>query len=383
MCQFTFERLGARCLASALAVILCSCSSASPVAPTPISAIDVASMPSTVSATTSSHSPMAGAVPVSTAEDATAVPQSLRTAISANAITAADAPAAPTSLRSRVSGKTVALTWSYAPLINRTDAAFVIQVGSAPGQSDLLSTSISTLFTTFTQPNVPKGTYYVRVYAAIGREFSAPSNEAVVDICPKPGPPTNFSVQTITDSVGTKATLVWTAPAGVDPYDYVVIVSGSLPTGEPGTFNIPNPSYGRYELGYLPAGRYAVRLQAETCGGRGAATPDYEFTIQSTARQYDGSYAGSFSGDFAGPVDGRVAFTVNNGDILVSAPGPGSGSVSGSGSATFSGSGTSQGVACQFSGGFRLSGSAASAGGNWSCTNGRQRGAGTWTAARR
>src|SRR5262245_6402004 len=118
MCQVTFEKLGARCLASALAVILCSCSSANPVAPTPISAIEVASTPPTASATANSHSAM--------------------TAIPANAMAVADAPAAPTSLQSRVSGKTVTLTWSYAPIINRTDASFVIQVGSAPGQSDLL-----------------------------------------------------------------------------------------------------------------------------------------------------------------------------------------------------------------------------------------------------
>jgi hypothetical protein len=102
--------------------------------------------------------------------------------------------------------------------------------------------------------------------------------------------------------------------------------------------------------------------------------------------KYDGSYHGTYDGAFAGdPATGSVAFSVANGDITVTDPGQGSGSVDSSGSATFSGSLGVANVSCKFIGAFRSASGApqgAHASGSWSCSGSGQTGKGTWSADR-
>jgi len=102
--------------------------------------------------------------------------------------------------------------------------------------------------------------------------------------------------------------------------------------------------------------------------------------------KYDGSYHGTYDGAFAGdPATGSVAFSVANGDITVTDPGQGSGSVDSSGSATFSGSLGVANVSCKFVGAFRSASGAqqgAHASGSWSCSGSGQTGKGTWSADR-
>jgi len=102
--------------------------------------------------------------------------------------------------------------------------------------------------------------------------------------------------------------------------------------------------------------------------------------------KYDGSYHGTYDGAFAGdPATGSVAFSVANGDITVTDPGQGSGSVDSSGSATFSGSLGVANVSCKFVGAFRSASGAqqgAYASGSWSCSGSGQTGKGTWSADR-
>ena len=102
--------------------------------------------------------------------------------------------------------------------------------------------------------------------------------------------------------------------------------------------------------------------------------------------KYDGSYHGTYDGAFAGdPATGSVAFSVANGDITVTDPGQGSGSVDSSGSATFSGSLGVANVSCKFVGAFRSASGAqqgAHASGSWSCSGSGQTGQGTWSADR-
>ena len=64
--------------------------------------------------------------------------------------------------------------------------------------------------------------------------------------------------------------------------------------------------------------------------------------------KYDGSYHGMYDGAFAG-----VAFSVADGDITVTDPGQGTGTVDSSGSAAFSGSLGVANVSCKFVGAFR------------------------------
>ena len=109
-------------------------------------------------------------------------------------------------------------------------------------------------------------------------------------------------------------------------------------------------------------------------------TPAPTPTPTPSVAQYDGNYGGSFNGSFGGtPVNGPVAFNVNNGRLTLSEPGDGTGTVSASGSTTFGGKANlGIGVDCSFSGAFQ----GASVNGTWSCTGGGGSGSGSWNAQR-
>jgi hypothetical protein len=88
-------------------------------------------------------------------------------------------PAAPLNLSSRVTGNAAALSWAAGgPVASIT--SYVLEVGSAPGLSDIFTGLDVGLQTSFAASGVPPGTYYVRVRAGNYSGLSAPSNEVAV-----------------------------------------------------------------------------------------------------------------------------------------------------------------------------------------------------------
>ena len=96
--------------------------------------------------------------------------------------------------------------------------------------------------------------------------------------------------------------------------------------------------------------------------------------------QYDGNYRGGYSGSFGGtPVNGPVAYSVSNGQLALTEPGDGTGTVDGSGSAAFGGKANlGIGVDCTFKGTFQ----GGAANGTWACSGGGFSGTGNWNAQR-
>jgi hypothetical protein len=72
--------------------------------------------------------------------------------------------------------RSVALSWIRAP---EQVTGFIVEAGSAPGRSDLAVLPVTT-GETLTVPNVPSGTYYVRVRAQNHVGPGLPSNEIAV-----------------------------------------------------------------------------------------------------------------------------------------------------------------------------------------------------------
>lgn len=104
----------------------------------------------------------------------------------------------------------------------------------------------------------------------------------------------------------------------------------------------------------------------------------------SGVEQFNGTYRGTARGSFGSiSVTETVLFAVSNGTITVTEPGRGTGSVTSSGSASFTGTLDIGGldVSCSYSGIFTVSGSSATASGNWTCS-GFGGGSGTWSATR-
>jgi hypothetical protein len=85
-------------------------------------------------------------------------------------------PPIPPAVSSRVSGSTVTLFWTTSP----GATSYVLEAGSAPGSTDIVTSDTGGVGTTFVANGVPAGTYFVRIRARSACGTSAPSNELTV-----------------------------------------------------------------------------------------------------------------------------------------------------------------------------------------------------------
>lgn len=92
-------------------------------------------------------------------------------------VTPPSAPAAPSALAATVTGSTVSLSWT--PPAGAV-TGYVLEAGTAPGLANLVPGLALGATPSLVAPNVPAGTYRVRVRAANGALVSAPSNEITV-----------------------------------------------------------------------------------------------------------------------------------------------------------------------------------------------------------
>jgi Zn-dependent metalloprotease len=90
----------------------------------------------------------------------------------------AEPPGAPTAFHALVAGRSVTLSWS-APTGGGSATNYVLDVGSAPGLSDLTQRTLAVGTTSFNANDVPAGTYYIRLRAVNRAGSSAASAEVV------------------------------------------------------------------------------------------------------------------------------------------------------------------------------------------------------------
>ena len=174
-------------------------------------------------------------------------------------------PGPPTNLTAQVSGTTVILAWVGPAGV--TVIGFRIQAGTAPGLSNVANLVVGTA-PGLTAPNVPNGTYYVRVIAIAADGESLASNEVTVVVggggpgpCVVPAAPGNLVV-TVS---GSTVTVTWTPVAGAGIV-YVLEVGS-----QPGLTDIivlevgANPSLSAN----APNGVYNIRVRARSSCGLG------------------------------------------------------------------------------------------------------------------
>jgi hypothetical protein len=164
----------------------------------------------------------------------------------------------------QASGPTVALSWS-APA-GSVPLSYVVEASSAPGGSpDLANFDTGNTVTLLTVPDVPFGTYYVRVRARDASGIGPPSNEVQLIVSTGgaaacPSPPRNL---TIASQSGGNITLSWLAPATGTATSYVV-QAGDAPGGANlANFDTGSSTPALSAPGVAP-GSYFVRVYAKS-----------------------------------------------------------------------------------------------------------------------
>jgi hypothetical protein len=181
----------------------------------------------------------------------------------------AQAPGAPSNLTNSVSGTTVTLNWSAA---SGSVTSYLVEASVVPGGATVASLPVTA--TSLTVPNVPLGTYFVRVRALNGGAQSAPSNEVTVAVtgggttgCP--GPPA-APIAAIS-AAGLQVGVNWSSGPGC-PATSFLLQAGS----GPGLANVAQINMGGQTAisAMVPAGNYYVRIIGSNQFGTGPPSED-------------------------------------------------------------------------------------------------------------
>lgn len=172
----------------------------------------------------------------------------------------AQVPAAPT-LQASASGSTVSASWSAVP----GALAYRVEAGISPSVM-LAGYEVGTL-TSFSLPQVPGGTYYLRVRARNLSGAGAPSNVVGVSVSTAvapPAAPTNVAAS----AAGTTVTISAQLPAG--PLTGLLMGVGVTPNALAAV--LPLNVAPQNTIPNVPPGVYYARLVALNAGGQSPAS---------------------------------------------------------------------------------------------------------------
>jgi hypothetical protein len=179
----------------------------------------------------------------------------------AASVAQAQTPGPPTALQVVLNtDQTLTLQWT-GPSAPGAPFGYVVQIGTAPGGSDVLNAQTGVTTTYQTQPLTP-GTYYVRVYAFNGFGVSSPSTEVVVTVSCA-APPAGAQHLAWRPLPGNQVQVVWTSPLDLT---WTVAV-GSSP-GASDVFTGPPPFPLQRTITFtLAPGTYYIRIGGQNACG--------------------------------------------------------------------------------------------------------------------
>jgi len=167
------------------------------------------------------------------------------------------------------SGPTVTLSWT-APS-SGTAISYIVEASSTPGgPADLANFNTGNAQTSLVVPNVPAGTYYVRIRGVDSGGAGPPSNEVQLIVTSAsggscPSAPLNLAVTSGTSST---VVLAWQPPASGTPTSYVIQAGSSPGAADLANFDTSSTALTLTAAG-VGAGRYYVRVyaKASACAG--------------------------------------------------------------------------------------------------------------------
>lgn len=188
-------------------------------------------------------------------------------------------PGPPGNFFARTSGRTVTFTWT-ASVTGATATSYLIEAGSAPGLANLAHLDTGSPASSFVVPNVPPGTYWVRVRGTNAAGHSAPSQDVAIVMGASSGcvglPGTPVLLTPVVS--GNNVSLTWNAPvSGAMPSGYVLMAGSS-----PGTANLASFNTGNTSTSFsasAPSGLYYVRVAGANACGMGVVSNEVSFTL--------------------------------------------------------------------------------------------------------
>jgi predicted phage tail protein len=158
--------------------------------------------------------------------------------------------------------------------------SYTIEAGSAPGLSDLAQLVTGTPRTTLDVPNVPAGTYWVRVRGSNAAGIGAPSQDVSIVMGAASGCVGLPAAPVLLTPVisGLNVSLTWNPPAlGALPTSYVLMAGSTT-----GHSNLAHFTIGGAATSFAasaPPGLYYVRVAAANACGVGLASNEVVFTL--------------------------------------------------------------------------------------------------------
>jgi hypothetical protein len=214
-------------------------------------------------------------------------------------------PGAPTGLTASFVGRTISITWT-APATGDPVTSYVLEVGSAPGLSNLVVVPVGAGLS-FVAPGVPDGTFWLRVRGSNAAGTGPASQDLGVTMgvaggCV--GLPYAPVLQVPAIS-GSLLSLSWDAPGGtVAPTSYVLF-AGSAP-GRSDLAVLSLAGAGTTFAANAPPGTYFLRVAGRSACGVGAVSNDVAASVLSGGGGGGGGVVPVPPSDVAATVTGRV-----------------------------------------------------------------------------
>jgi predicted phage tail protein len=219
-------------------------------------------------------------------------------------------PGPPGNFFARTSGRTVSLFWT-ASAAGEPATSYTIEAGSAPGLANLAQLVTGTPASSLNVPNVPPGTYWVRVRGSNAAGVGAPSQNVAIVMGSSsgcvglPGAPVLLTPVVS----GNNVSLNWNAPTVGAFVTSYVLMAGSVP----GVTDLANFSTGTAATSFAasaPSGLYHVRVAAANACGIGLASNEVSFTL---------------GGDLPGTPDNLIWSVADGGIVTLTWTAPASG----------------------------------------------------------
>jgi Fibronectin type III domain len=179
---------------------------------------------------------------------------------------------------SATSSSTVTLTWT-APGVG-TPASYVIEASSAPGgPANLANFNTGNASTSLIVPDVPAGTYYVRIRAVSSCGTSARSSEEQLIVSTANASTAPSAPRGLASSVkGSTVTLTWLAPDTGTATSYIIRAGSQARNSDLANFDT-NSTALTLVAQNLPAGSYYIRVFAKNASGLRAPSNEVLLTL--------------------------------------------------------------------------------------------------------